>query len=85
MFANRVCELTRRAMVGVETYGKESISRISDIVTNGKEAESRGLSIYDFMSLRAVENLRPFAGTGVREIPFYAKTSIESSGKDRCR
>lgn len=80
MFASRVASLTRLAMQSVEEAKRLNISTISEIITESKESSCCGLTVYDFMTMRAVDNLRAFEQSGQMEIPFFAKEEI--SGKD---
>lgn len=79
IFSNKICGLTAKGLSNTEAAKNLPISTISNFVENISDAESAGLTVYDFMTIGAVENLQPFKNSSV-EIPFY---SAEGKGDRR--
>ncbi|MDE6297622.1 MAG: hypothetical protein K2L89_07215 [Muribaculaceae bacterium] len=72
IFSNRVCDLTARSFELLSSGKDLSISSLGTLVTDSKEAAEAGLTVYDFMTIQAVGNLRPFSNGVNAEIPFFS-------------
>ena len=75
IFASKVCTLVERAFSSGDLGKNMPISAISGIITDSAEASRAGLSVYDFMTLRAVSCLETFSGAGSEMIPFFNRTA----------
>ena len=71
IFSNRVCRLTEKSFSGAEAAKGMGFERVKNIVTNAADASSEGLSLYDFITMQSVNNLRPFANNSTATIPFF--------------
>ncbi len=76
-FARKVYELVDSAVAGAGNYLDAPLNLFSKILTNVKEGEANGLTIYDFMmyngagSLGFIEN---YGHSGEAVIPFFGKS-----------
>ncbi|MDE6257215.1 MAG: hypothetical protein K2M53_02405 [Muribaculaceae bacterium] len=71
IFSNRVCRLTEKSFSGADAAKGMGFERVKNIVTNAADASSEGLSLYDFITMQSVNNLRPFANNSTATIPFF--------------
>lgn len=72
LFAKKVLELTREAVSGAGVAKDMPIQAISQLLTDTKDAELSGLSVYDFIVYNASSVLQGFGEDNGAVIPFRA-------------
>ena len=73
LFAMKVKDLVSRAFMNVDAAKKTPITAIAPIIEDGEDAKKLGLSVYDFMTIRAEDILDDFTDRDdMAVIPFRA-------------
>ncbi|MDE5869855.1 MAG: hypothetical protein K2H18_06450, partial [Muribaculaceae bacterium] len=72
IFSNKVCGLTEKSFAGLGNHKELPLSSLGTLISNVKEASEAGLTLYDFMTIQSVGNLRPFSNGITAEIPFFS-------------
>ncbi len=71
IFAAKVTALVADAFADVEAARATPLTAISSVIENGRDAEKAGMTVYDFMTVKAGDLLKSFSNNdGVSVIPF---------------
>lgn len=71
IFSNRVTGLVSEAFNDISAARNMPITAISEIIENGKDGERIGMTVYDFMTIKAGDLLESFSGNeAAYVIPF---------------
>lgn len=82
MFTVVVDSLTEEAMKGAEKYKDVSLKGFAPIITDAEKADRAGFSLFDFMTLQSVANLKVVNRDEKKTIPFNVAASEFHSKKD---
>ena len=71
IFSQQVIAIVSDIFTNMDVAKQTPISAISSIIENGRDAEKMGMTVYDFMTLKACDFLGNFGDNGSEEIiPF---------------
>lgn len=70
IFSNRVYGLVNKAFENVGDAKNMNISLLKGVVTNMEDAVASDLTVYDFMTIQGIFNLKPFSAGDNNIIPF---------------
>ncbi|MDE7413435.1 MAG: hypothetical protein K2N05_06570 [Muribaculaceae bacterium] len=72
IFSRKVVELVEKSRKGFDAARLSSVEIIAPLITNAEQAKDQGLTVYDFMTIRGINSLTPFSGSGANNtIPFF--------------
>ncbi len=70
IFSAKVRDLVISSMENTKEAKNTPLTEISPILVDWKNAAGMGMTVYDFMTMKAVDILKPFKNNGVSSIPF---------------
>lgn len=84
IFSAKVASVVSEAFQNTGDAREMPLSSIQEIISDWKDAADSGMTVYDFMVLRGVSQLRNFAGSNVRQIiPFGTSGHAGSNDTER--